>query len=120
LVRTCLEISLLVVLLGVPFALAQGLKTSPGEILSNPDRFDHQVVSVEGAVTNLQERVSKAGNAYYTFDLNDGRQAIRVFSFGKASCRAGGATVEGVFTKVKQQGRYTFYNEIEARRVACR
>ena len=96
------------------------LATSPSEILKDPDRFDNQLVTMRGTVGNLQERVSRAGNAYYTLDLSDGRQAIRVFSFGAAPCRAGAATVEGTFAKVKQQGRYTFYNEVTATRVLCR
>jgi hypothetical protein len=99
---------------------AQSLNTSATAILADPDRFDGHAVSVQGAVTNVQERVSRSGNAYYTLDLSDGRQAIRVFSFGKAPCRAGTATVEGTFSKVKRQGRYTFYNEVEASRMTCR
>ena len=58
--------------------------------------------------------------AYYTFDLSDGKQAVRVFSFGESPCRPGAATVEGTFEKVKRQGRYVFYNEITATTVRCR
>ena len=101
-------------------AFAQVVNTSPTEILSNAGRFDGQPVSIGGTITNLQERVSRAGNPYYTFDLSDGNQAIRVFSFGKSPCRVGAATVEGSFEKVKRQGRYTFYNEVTATRVTCR
>jgi hypothetical protein len=53
-------------------------------------------------------------------DILANPQAIRVFSFGTAPCRVGGATVEGSFEKVKRQGRYTFYNEVTATRVLCR
>ena len=101
-------------------APAQVVNASPSEILANPDRFDSQPVTIRGTVTNLQERVSRAGNPYYTLDLSDGKQAIHVFSFGTAPCRAGAATVEGSFAKVKRQGRYTFYNEVTATRVMCR
>ena len=101
-------------------ASAQAVSTSPSDILANPDRFDGQAITIRGTVTNLQERVSRAGNPYYTLDLRDGKQAIRIFSFGTAPCRAGTATVEGTFAKVKQQGRYTFYNEVTATRVTCR
>lgn len=100
--------------------LAQALKTSPSDILANPDRYDRQTVTISGTVTNLRVRVSHAGNSYYTLDLSDGKQAVRVFSFGTATCRAGGATVEGTFEKVKRQGRYTFYNEVTATSVTCR
>jgi len=100
-------------------ALAQ-VKTSPSEILSASDRFDGQVVTINGTITNLQERVSARGNPYYTLDLSDGKQAVRVFSFGKARCNAGEATVEGRFEKVKHQRQYAFYNEVTATRITCR
>jgi hypothetical protein len=103
-----------------PSTSAQVVNTSPSEILANPDRFDTQPVTISGTIINLQERVSRAGNPYYTLDLRDGREVIRVFSFGTAPCRSGGAIVEGTFAKVKRQGRYTFYNEVTARRVTCR
>jgi len=96
----------------VTLAFAQAVSTSPSDILANLDRFDGQAVTIRGTVTNLQERVSRAGNPYYTLDLSDGKQAIRVFSFGTAPCRAEAGTVEGTFAQVKQQGRYTFYNEV--------
>lgn len=99
---------------------AHAVSTSPSEILTIPDRFDGQTVTISGTIADLRERVSQQGNPYYTFDLNDGKQAIRVFSFGKAPCRAGRATVDGTFEKVKQQGRYTFYNEVTALSVTCR
>jgi hypothetical protein len=99
---------------------AQGVSTSPTDILRDPDRFDGQAVTIRGTVTNLQERVSRAGNPYYTLDLSDGKRAIRVFSFGTAPCRTGAATVEGTFAKVKQQGRYTFFSEVTATSVTCR
>jgi hypothetical protein len=104
----------------VGLALAQGVNTSPTAILADPDHFDGQSVIITGTVSHLQERVSRAGNPYYTLDLSDGKQAIRVFSFGTAPCRTGAVTVDGTFAKVKQQGRYTFYNEVTATRVTCR
>jgi hypothetical protein len=101
-------------------ATAQAVRTSPSEILGNADRFDGQAVTISGTVTNLQEQVSDMGRPYYTFDLSDGTEAVRVFSFGKVPCKSGGATVDGTFAKVKQQGQHIFYNEITATRVRCR
>ena len=110
-------VALLLSLLSI-VATAQ-VRTAPSEILANGNRFDGQAITISGTITNFQERVSRAGNPYYTFDLSDGKRAIRVFSFGKAPCRSGGASVEGRFEKVKRQGRYTFYNEVTATRVTC-
>jgi hypothetical protein len=107
------------VLLTCPLAAA-ALDTSPSEILANPDRFDGQTVTLKGTVTHFRERVSRAGNAYYTFELSDGKRAIKVFSFGKFPCRPDApVTVDGRFQQVKRQGRNTFYDEVEARSVKC-
>src|SRR5438445_5151287 len=90
------------------------LDASPSGILSDPARYDAQRVTIHGMATNLHETVSRRGNPYFTFDLSDGTRAVRVFSFGKALCRSGMATVEGTFEKLKQVGRLTFHNEITA------
>ena len=99
---------------------AGALDASPSAILTNPDRFDGQLVTMRGTIGNLRETISRRGNPYYTFDLIDGKRAVRVFSFGKAPCDSGTATVEGTFEKVKQVGRLTFRNEITATQVTCR
>jgi len=96
------------------------LDASPSAILTSPDGFDGKSVTIHGTITNLRETVSRRGNPYYTLDLSDGRRVIRVFSFGKAPCRSGTATVEGTFAQVKQVGRLTFHNEITATQVTCR
>lgn len=57
------------------------LDTLPGEILAHPDQFDQQTVTVRGSVTNLRQTTSQRGHPYYTFDLDDGRRSIRIFSF---------------------------------------
>ncbi len=117
--RPCIIITTLCCLF-VLVTSAHAVNTSPSEILATPNRFDGQAVTITGTITNLSERVSQRGNPYYTFDLSDGKQAVRVFSFGKAPCRSGVASVDGTFQKVKPQGRYTFYNEVTATRLTCR
>jgi hypothetical protein len=117
---TAVRISACAILVLVAVTLAQAAPASVAAILANPDRFDRQPVTISGTITNVRETVSRRGNPYYTFDLSDGTQAIRVFSFGAAPCRSGAATVEGTFDRVKRVGRYTFYNEVSAAQVACR
>lgn len=104
----------------LPHASAAFPNASVSAILADPDRFDGQTVALRGTMMNLRERVSQRGNAYYTFDLSEGARAVRVFSFGTPPCRSGVVTVEGTFLKVKRQGRYTFYNQVDAANVACR
>jgi cytochrome c-type biogenesis protein CcmE len=99
---------------------AWALQSSPTAILGEPDRFDGQIVTISGTVTNVQPQVSQRGNAYFTFELSDGRKSITVFKFGESPCRTGAtATVEGRFQKVKQAGDYTFRNQVDATKIAC-
>ena len=99
---------------------AWALQSSPTEILGNPDRFDGQIVTMSGMLTNVQPQVSRRGNAYFTVELSDGRTSITVFKFGEPPCRAGTtATVEGRFQKVKQVGRYEFRNQVDAMKITC-
>jgi DNA polymerase III alpha subunit len=86
-----------------------------------PERYDNNVVTLGGSVTNLQQRVSQRGNPYYTFVLRDTTGRIRIFSFGQAQCPEGRhAVVEGTFERVKRVEEYTFYDEVTASRVTCR
>jgi hypothetical protein len=99
----------------------QALDASAGAILAAPERYDKQPVTLNGALRNLDQRVSQRGNAYFTFDLQDSTGRVRVFSFGQTACSEGRqATVDGTFETVKRVGDYTFYNEVTASRVTCR
>jgi len=95
---------------------AQAAPVSVGDILSNPDRFDGQVVTIEGTVTNLRQHVSRLGDLYYKFDLSDGQQVIRVLSRGTPPCRSGAVMVEGTFNKMRRGKQYV----VSASRVICR
>ena len=119
--RVPVVVAVVVVLASVSLGgTSWGLTTSPSETLDNSARFDGQVVTLTGTITNLRPRVSAKGNAYYTFDLSDGPRTIPVFSFGRSPCTTGTkATVEGTFQRVKNVGRYTFYNQIDAITVTC-
>ena len=94
---------------------------SPARLPFDPVASDGRVVTVEGTVQGLDARVSHRGNAYFTFDLDTGTGAVRVFQFGAPECVVGSrALVAGVFHRVKRVGNYTFYDEIDAERVTCR
>jgi hypothetical protein len=84
-------------------------------------RFDGQAVTLGGTVTQLDARISKRGNAYYTFRLDDGSGRIAVFAFGQPPCPSPSrVTVDGEFRHVKRVGGHTFYDQVDARRVVCR
>ena len=113
---------LALVSLGSVLALSvQAFNATAAVILAGPERYDGQSVTLGGTVTNLSQRVSQRGNAYYMFDLQDATGRIRIFSFGQAPCSEGRqAVVDGRFDTMKRVGSYTFYNEITANRVTCR
>ncbi len=120
LISTRITFALILAAAVVPPGAANAPVTTPSEILANPDRFDGQVVTIEGTVTNLRQRVSRVGDPYYKFDLSDGKQAVRVVSLGRSPCRSGAVMVEGTFNKMKRGRRYTSYNVVNASRVICR
>ncbi len=117
---TRITFALILVAAVVPTGVAYvQITTTPGEILANPDRFDGHMVTIEGTMTNLRQRVSRGGDLYYKFDLSDGTQAIRVISPGRSPCRSGAVTVEGTFAKMQRARGFTSYNVVNASRVLC-
>ncbi len=104
----------------VTVAAAQATPVSVGELLSNPDRFRGQPVTVSGTMSHFREHVTRTGTPYYTFDFGDGTQTLQVVSYEKPQCRAGAATVEGTFQQAKSRVRVNYsYEEITARNVIC-
>lgn len=96
-------------------------RTTIKQIFNNPDLFDKKEVIVEGTVSGLKMKISKAGNAYTTFSLIDQNyNSINVFIWGhekinRQSIKNGDyVEIKGIFNKVKYVGKYKFYNEIEA------
>lgn len=96
----------------VAIAQDEAARTSPSELLGNPGLFDGKPITISGTVFNLREGGPAAGKGYYTFDLSDGTEAVRVVAMGKARCKVGRTTVDGTYERVKQQ--------ITATRVRCR
>ena len=112
-------------LAGLVFLLAAALcEAADGTItaiLADPAGHDGRAVTLSGTVSQLDPRVSRRGNAYYTFKLDDGSARITIYSSGQPSCPAGSrVTVDGEFRHVKKVSGYTFHDQVDARRVTCR
>lgn len=108
-------VSILYLLIISTAANAQAIKTTVGDILSNPDQYDGKMVQVKGIAGSVKEKVSKKSNFYTTFKISNENNVLSVFSFGKLSLHDGDSVrVMGKYQKIKQVGRYTFYNEIDA------
>lgn len=115
--RGCLRLSaLLIILFWALPALAQPT-VAISALVQHPDQYDGKTVSVIGTITGYREHVSARGNPYTTFRLVDGG-AVSVFIWKHQGLRDGiRVRVIGTFSKVRRVGRYTFFNEIEARRI---
>ena len=110
----------LVLLTSVPITYAAEVGVCA--IVAKPSDFDHQTVTLLGTAAALKETTSHRGNDYTTFKLQDasGCGAVNVFGWGHAGMSNGDhVRVDGVFETVHHQGRYTFYNEVEASKVTA-
>ena len=98
------------------FTAIYSKETKITDILLNPDAYHRKIVELEGFVTNLKLKISKKGNPYTIFDLEDETgNKIRVFSWGHLKISEGEKVrVKGTFYKEKWVGQYVFYNEIDA------
>jgi hypothetical protein len=90
-------------------------------IARKSQEFDHKSVTLKGTPVNVKETTSRRGNDYTTFKLQDSAGcAVSIFTWGHPTLNnCDQVSVEGVFETEHRQGRYTFYNEIQATKVAC-
>lgn len=88
------------------------------EVLAQPDKWHGQPVVVTGVVSQLEAKTSQKGNPYYTFVLTDGLASVNVFSYGAPQIKdTNRVQVEGTYLKVNRVGKYTFHNQVNARRI---
>jgi hypothetical protein len=111
--RWAIQVVILILLASLAWAEE---KVSVAALLQNPERYDGKTVI--GEITSYQEKFSRRGNPYTTFRLEDNGFSVAVFARGHLGLKDGlRVQVSGVFQRVKQVGRYTFYNEISADKV---
>ena len=118
--RACAHI-VVVLLLSVAVAVGEGADATVKTVMSDPARYDGQAVSMAGTINALDARVSRRGNAYYTFKLDDGSGRVNVFAFGQPPCPSvSRVAIDGTFRRVKQVSGHTFHDQVDARHVSCR
>ena len=94
-------------------ALAQEQVTVQA-LLNDGKKYDGKQVVLVGVVRDLKEKVSRKGNAYYTFKIGEGKQNISVFSYGTASVKEGDRVrVTGKFAVEKRVAYAVYRNEID-------
>ena len=107
-----------VVLLAASASAAPADLVAVKDLLAQPDKWHGQPVVVSGIVSRLDARTSQRGNTYSTFVLSDGRASVNVFSYGVPQIKdTSRVQVEGTYLKVKRVGKYTFQNQVDARRI---
>jgi len=102
------------------FGATNAAEVTVHSIIANPPQFDHQPVTLQGTAVAVKETTSQRGNDYTTFKLQDSGNgdSISIFTWGHPALGNGDRVqVEGVFEREHHQGRYTFYNEVEATKV---
>jgi hypothetical protein len=108
----------LISILIVPLS-ASAAEVAVCSITQNPESFDHQTVTLQGTATDVKQTTSRRGNDYSTFKLQSRKGcALKVFTWGHPALNAGShVRVQGEFETEHHQGRYTFYNELQATKV---
>ncbi len=89
------------------------------EIMSTPDKYDGQEVTIQGKAYTIKPRTSKRGKDYTTLTVKDeSGKSLKVVSWGHPPLAEGHkVTVTGIFKKTKRVGRVTLKNHIEARNI---
>lgn len=107
-----------VVLLAASALAARADLVAVKNLLAQPDKWHGRAVVVSGTVGQLDAKTSQKGNSYYTFVLTEGLASVNVFSYGSPQIRdTNRVQVEGTYLKVNRVGRYTFHNQVNARRI---
>jgi hypothetical protein len=106
-----LLLTLFASLLSVPFVSAGLLEMA--DLMAHPEVYDHKAVVVIGLVKDVQLVIDQKGEPTFKFLLADGVGTLKVTS--RIQVQNGDQViVEGTFTRRRQGGRLTVYNEVNA------
>lgn len=95
----------------VPIAGANLLETA--DLVAHPEVYDHKTVIVIGVVKDVQLVIDQKGEPMFKFLLADDVGMLKVTS--RIPVQNGDQIiVEGTFTRRRQGGRHTVYNEVNA------
>jgi hypothetical protein len=98
-------------LLSVPLVSAGLLEMA--DLMAHPEVYDRKAVVVIGLVKDVQLVIDQKGEPTFKFLLADGVGTLKVTS--RIQVQNGDQViVEGTFTRRRQGGRLTVYNEVNA------
>lgn len=83
------------------------------DLMAHPDLYDRKEVVVMGKVTQVQPVTDRDGQPAFKFLLEDGSGTVRVTSRTEVQ-NGEHVIVEGTFSRRRQGGRMTVYNEVTA------
>ena len=88
-------------------------------VLTAPERYDRQEVTLTCTAQAVSPKTSRRGNPYTTFQLRDtSGQALTVFTWGHPTMKSGDRVqVTGIFEQIKRVGTYTFRNQVDAKEI---
>lgn len=85
------------------------------DVLNHKKDFDGKEICVTGAVEELDARVSRKGNHYFTFKMTESGQMLKIFSQGDPSFKDGQkVTACGKYEISRTVGSQTFHDEVSA------
>ena len=83
------------------------------DLMAHPEVYDHKAVVVIGWVKDVQLVIDQKGEPTFKFLLADGVSMLKVTS--RIQVQNGDQIIiEGTFTRRRQGGRLTVYNEVHA------
>src|SRR5262245_48517085 len=83
------------------------------DLVAHPEHYDHQAVVVMGKVSDVQAITDREGQSAFKFLLEDGSGTLKVMTHREVA-EGDYVIVEGVFSRRRQAGRVTVYNEVKA------
>ena len=104
----------LVIFISLVFApLADANLLEMADLMAHPEMYDHKAVVVIGLVKDVQLVIDQKGEPTFKFLLADSVGTLKVTS--RIPVQNGDQIiVEGTFTRRRQGGRLTVYNEVNA------
>jgi hypothetical protein len=83
------------------------------DLIAHPQHYDRKEVVVMGQVSNVQPVKDREGRSAFQFFLKDAFGTLKVISRTQVE-EGDQVIVEGTFTRRRQSGRITVYNEVNA------
>lgn len=91
-------------------------KLTAAQVLKDAEKYDGKILTVVGKIAKFEQKTSKIGNKYFTFEIKEGDAVVN--GYGRGECKPPlkeGDKVEaiGKFAKTKTVKDFIVKNEID-------